>query len=477
MRVYVPSNFNFEEFEQKHNPTARIRGYKRDKVAYLFYQLIYIPMFNAKYQLQGVFIPLNSVILKQRIGSNYKDYMELLIPEYIETDNHYIEGQKSKAFRISQPYALNITEYELTDFSLIHNLSVFYWKRNKISIQDKYLTKWLTGLTIDRIAAFDYIAEDCRIKTEFHELRDFDTKENRYKDPNLQYNLSSICIDKIAARSFEDAHTDTEGYRFHSLLTSTRKALRYTLTYEKKSLINFDIKNSQPYFSSLILTKTFWEKEANQTIFKKLCREILQNTRKKDNNIPSIMFTRIAVLLDSKDVQLYIALVQKGTFYEYFMDEIKKRTGIVYTRDVIKREMFKVFFSNNYTQNDFKNIFKAIFPSVHEIFSLIKKGKHNKLALLLQRIESEILLRDICKQITLKHPDVPIFTIHDSIATTIDNQAIVLDIMKQRFSERMNSVPIIEPELWNKNYLKTELEKLHHLQYELLNAQESRLTA
>ena len=60
-------------------------------------------------------------------------------------------------------------------------------------------------------------------------------------------------------------------------------------------------------------------------------------------------------------------------------------------------------------------MFNQLFPHVNSIFRMLKKEYHSSLAIMLQRIESYIVLEVICKMISKDFPDLPIFTIHDSI--------------------------------------------------------------
>ncbi|RCR67503.1 hypothetical protein [Larkinella punicea] len=77
-----------------------------------------------------------------------------------------------------------------------------------------------------------------------------------------------------------------------------------------------------------------------------------------------------------------------------------------------------------------KEIFRDLFPNVMRLFELIKSQQHRTLALLLQNIESEIFLNRIARRIAQERPDLPIFTIHDSIVTTVGNETYVKMIMR-----------------------------------------------
>ena len=66
---------------------------------------------------------------------------------------------------------------------------------------------------------------------------------------------------------------------------------------------------------------------------------------------------------------------------------------------------------------------------------------HTRLAIKLQRLESDMILRTICKRIISEKPDIPIFTIHDSIMTTDENVNYVKQVMIEEFANRFGIVP------------------------------------
>jgi hypothetical protein len=101
----------------------------------------------------------------------------------------------------------------------------------------------------------------------------------------------------------------------------------------------------------------------------------------------------------------------------------------------MKELTYKVFFSsnksiqgmNNWTKKEFKWKFKGLY----KMFSAIKRKNHRALSHILQRIESEIMIQNVCKRISLEQPTLPIFTIHDSVLTTDGNQEYVAKIIKE----------------------------------------------
>ena len=91
-----------------------------------------------------------------------------------------------------------------------------------------------------------------------------------------------------------------------------------------------------------------------------------------------------------------------------------------------------------------KKVFsKTLFPRVAELFRILKteypnvnmEKQHSRLPILLQAIESHIILNKCCKRIwEEREHQVPIFTIHDSIVTTVENVEYVREVMMQELN-------------------------------------------
>ena len=108
-----------------------------------------------------------------------------------------------------------------------------------------------------------------------------------------------------------------------------------------------------------------------------------------------------------------------------------------------------------------KDIFSTeLFPKVALLFKIIKrkykgvpiKKQHNRLACLLQSIESEIILHRCCKRIWEEgNNQVPVFTIHDSIATTVEHVEWVKMIIEEELTRVIGLPPTLSIEHWNAN--------------------------
>ena len=126
------------------------------------------------------------------------------------------------------------------------------------------------------------------------------------------------------------------------------KGLRPFLRINGEPLINIDIRNSQPYLSTIILTnpsKVSWLTK---------------------NPAFALLLQSLKVSLN-QDVKYYVSLVVSGQLYEYLMQEFSKG-GLNLTRRETKSQVLRILFARNRMPKDEINrkcrqIFKSKFPS------------------------------------------------------------------------------------------------------------------
>ena len=129
----------------------------------------------------------------------------------------------------------------------------------------------------------------------------------------------------------------------------------------------------------------------------------------------------------------YTSLVNSGDFYRNIASVIAPDKP--YNKAEMKTMMFMVFFSSNrfigQPEAHFKRLFRAEFPEVYEVFKRLKRGNHTALSHLLQRIESSIIVEKASRRIAEEKPNLPIFTVHDSIATVVGHEKYVSKVVQQ----------------------------------------------
>ncbi len=139
-------------------------------------------------------------------------------------------------------------------------------------------------------------------------------------------------------------------------------------------------------------------------------------------------------------------------------DEIKLETGHIFSdRKSVKEVFFTILFTaNQFIGQDkaiYKRVFKNRFPYVYKVFAEIKKNDKTFLAILLQRIEARIILEMVCLRISQERPRLPIYTVHDSIATIKGNEDYVASVMEETLESMIGIKPALKVEYWTQTEL------------------------
>ena len=167
----------------------------------------------------------------------------------------------------------------------------------------------------------------------------------------------------------------------------------------------------------------------------------------------------------SEDGNRFIDLAVAGELYEYLEMQFKRKLGLHdIDRAFAKIAVLQAFFSDNRfigtEEAKPKKCFKDLFPSVYKVYATIKNKDKKMLALLLQNIESYFIIDVIAKRIGKEYPDLPIFTIHDSIVTTAGNEELVAGIMKEELARGVGMAPSLKYEYWESKNIDSYLNEL-----------------
>lgn len=289
--------------------------------------------------------------------------------------------------------------------------------------------------------------------------------------------FSKISAEQLARGAY-NLKIDDNVYRYHSNLTNMRGLIRNAVAYDGQQLVAVDICNSQPYFSLLLLEKKFWSQLL--AFFKNHHKKL----SKYEPNLISTFFNRIKLnksndritisaiimlgemmlsLMDKglkEDVKRYKDLVVTGQLYEYLEEQFKRELDLpTIDRTTAKVALLQAFFSDNRfigtEEAAPKRCFSQLFATVYKVFSIIKRKDKRTLALLLQNIESYFIVDVISKRISSEYPDLPIFTIHDSIVTTVGNKALVSQIITEELEKGIGVAPKLKFEYWDTRNIDT----------------------
>jgi len=245
--------------------------------------------------------------------------------------------------------------------------------------------------------------------------------------------------------------------RLNSTITNISKYLRQCFTYNKNPLTQLDLSSSQPLLLYHFLSNKPWKKEQNYNVNIIRNQVIIQFNSMLEDRVGkhTIMLDTLKEIDDEKlnDELLRFKKLFDGDFYNNMIIEVKKhnpktlKTTGFDNRNNCKKNMMFLLFQGFYSEKD-KNIkqyilFKNTFPIITSILDALKEIKKNSVALILQRLESDLFLNNITKYISEADPEIPMFTIHDAILTTPEHSEYVYNIMTEIIANTTSIIPII----------------------------------
>ncbi len=458
LTAFIPSNLNLDELLLNNAPNFK---YDKDNFIYLM-DLIYKMSGKQKKDDYSFYSTPYSRLMQNRVRLYDKHLAYLVNHGILDTDSQYIVGKKSIGFAFSVNYSTELKETRITNPKLIKKILKFYKSDTKEKpildnedIELNYLYKWLENgkLRIDYKLAKQYLKDLFLIeRNTFTETKEY-KKLSKSKDFNFQqykrmvayqkYN-SRLRVLKLFHKGTFNARLDKTAGRLHSTLTQLKSDLRQFITYDGLSLVATDITNSQPYLLSTIISSKNLEKNNIVNIIK------LYNPKFNNQaSFPIMLAKMVKQIEDKEDVAKYLNTISNGNFYEEFGKLID-----IENRKVVKNCLFSSIFSPNQLNSHIEGIqhFKKEFPNVFKVITKIKHGKgyHRALACTLQHFEANLILHKACKKIYDINPEIPMFTLHDSIITTSQYQSIVNCIMSEVLTEAIGFPPKFKIEKWER---------------------------
>ena len=489
VRLFIPAKLIEGLDEALSNNPPKFPGWKRENFLFLLGEIVMAPAYKKRKELtKDGYTILHSKILQLYIHE-YKKYLDYLYQNnFIKIDSKYIRSQRSKAYKIENKYVDVVKSIYIQSTPLSKQIKrKRYLSKKQNTRQYGYLRKWMDGLEINTNQALDFLEALRDYRIENPSARTWDAKNNRYKDPLNQYNIGYMTVKHLENNEIY-FHVDNTVGRLHTNLTNIQSDLRHFITWKGQKLVNIDISNSQPYISCKLFSNSFYktdnEKLNLQESIKKLIKiesqEINKHKTKKhsktksqkaNKNLKEIYnnYLMLAKTIQPTDIQddtkRYIDLVKQGQLYDFLQDSFSKKLGIQkHSRKEVKASVFQVLFTDNRFIGQMnaapKRLFKELFPNVYRVFAEYKRKDASFLPRLLQHLEATLILDIICKRISEERPDVPLFTIHDSITTTIPNVEYVKEVMTEELTRHVGIRPNLKTEYWNPSVLAKEYPSL-----------------
>ncbi|KAA9338717.1 hypothetical protein F0P96_07820 [Hymenobacter busanensis] len=323
-----------------------------------------------------------------------------------------------------------------------------------------HLTKWFDPkrLTVDLSAAHNFVELGfARVvqMIEASSLSEEEKAEARGR-ANLKLNAQIASLRALKDGNYNLSNTGRDE-RLHSVLTNIKRELRSFIQFDGQFLVTLDIKSSQPYFFTKLMRKRFYSASAKDRLgFKSLVAKPTHkgraphppSTTTSPPSLNSVTLSGCLLMPEKHTVatsEIFKISWNEG-FYKHFArlvapSPLKKEAEEAAVAAAKRDTMFLLFDSQprKFSSAQYK-AFKRHFPCEAEVLSFISRLGVN-LPVLLQRLESRVILEHVTKRVAAELPDAVMLTVHDSILTTPGFSADVEQIMASELASLMHVQP------------------------------------
>ncbi len=202
-------------------------------------------------------------------------------------------------------------------------------------------------------------------------------KKDRYLTDEIASQWKQ-CVQKIESKNFQFSCPASVNRVYYNV-TSMPGELRYFLRYNGKELYYLDYSNFQPFLFNRFLMEKF------------------------KGDLPA-------------DVKRYIELTCEGRFYAEVKQQIIEAGIEIKNPENFKVDFFgRVFFSSEKRKYKYRMVFEKHFPNVSATITEAKQENFKKLSVQLQRLEAQIVISTILREIAEQKPDAFVLPVHDAL--------------------------------------------------------------
>lgn len=497
--AYLPENFNADKVLDE----MKVNRARRDNLKGCYYYILDVLHHMSQSREWKDFFdenggyPLNTTILNNIVGNNYKEAIEHLekCAVIIRTKDQVFK-ERSRLYSLTAEYSCSRAKVReipkttsLGKRLLKENLK--YEKKNDAELKKiSYITQWFVPgrISVDEKTVHGFIefyrAEMLdKIPKELKSSRTVEEIESR-----INNRVNSMLDTMESLRSGEMKLTKTgKDHRLHSLLSNTKKELRTLYMYDGKPLVSVDLKASQPYLLTYLLNPKNWEKEV-RALMPELYPQLsgIRNKKQLSSILNLSLFSKTQY---SKGLHgnSFSEVSWNEDFYNLLVKKAQEEgeANLFPDRNTVKEKMMMILYDDGWYKDnapDFE-LFSKWYPREAELIKFFKelsrkakkslkdKGIKNKrdfdkitnfLPILLQRLESKLMLEKVCPAIANELPNAPLLTVHDCILTTAEYTDGVRLIMERELTKIIGIPPGIKVEEYDQQKTMDELSLLAH---------------
>jgi hypothetical protein len=434
--------------------------YKRNLKSGIIYFVSLLCIDNYyKYKSSDGYRTLNGEYLDNIIGRGKKTPRRSVIIKRLLEENGIIEirghqsGVKSQGFRLTEKYTTGEFSRMKLDDDILERIKL-YSKGGIINEDEIENTKGYKQL-IEQFNTHELKIDLPQFNTFFKKIGEEvfhkinKTRKNRVYNFKSYFNYFGYTLSII--KNIDDKEyffsIPESNRRFYSNLTSFPKLYRPFLLIDGEKVGEVDIMTSQSFILSTILNERFYKRISDgynlHTIHPNLKIEIENlgknnpsNKINRDIFITGVYFSSIML----EGIKKYTNIDFTSDYYTFILSEgnrlypnqMNKHKVYLKGRDYIKGQIMNFLFEwNGYNRegNPFGELMELLYPELCDyVIRFNQYYTSTEFSYLLQRSEMSLML-NVCKELQLQHPNIPFYTIHDSILTTQSNLPIVQKVM------------------------------------------------
>lgn len=477
----VPESFHFEQVFRTMGLAPAAREALKNAAYFVLHSLSrhkFSPYHLKKIEEKG-FHRLSSKLLKSICGDQYKIVLDTLkeAGAVEEAPDGYQAGVRSRGFRLSRAMDMSVS----VPRELAGGVRTRYQKHlveqekaNHDSLASlAHLTKWFdsSDLTINVEQAHNFI-ELAHVKIQAMIANSSLPPDAKAEVAGrvalrLSYQIGSVnAFDKGEYRLSSRGRDE----RLHSVLTSMKRELRSFIQYQGQYLVSLDIRSSQPYLFTMLLRKSFFSSSVtNRLGWKSLVYE--SQAKRTGSRLPmaptgpgatpparltaptlmSTMFPGLENLTEKQvvDRARFLKVSWKSGIYGLLADELRASGVSVESTEAMKKLVMWLFFehaSYKYGDDRFK-AFAALYPVEAGVIRGVNRLDAKLLPVILQRLESRIMLHQVTKAMSEKVPGAVLLAVHDCVLTTPDFAPEIEAVMKDELTRITGLAPGIKAEV------------------------------
>ena len=400
-------------------------------------------------------VPLHNDILKDQLGSNYKDILNVMIDlDYIHTNGSYVVGKHARKYRLTEKaLSQDIVKVGVLNKNTENRLNRYRRNALKGLLKDSNVAKIFYSIT-----DLHFNAPEDKEKYISSLIGEQDTEQRKHYldwfDKLTTYNNFTTAQEYMESDFYIMKCRKTG--RIYNTYTHIPKEFRKLLTTKSgDKLTELDFKNSQFLILAFMFNLATSEGLANiNNLYVNPIlnnnKEVIENNLYNNNN--SVYVLQDVCKIESK--QLINDIIQ-GDFYLNFINK-KNELGFqkyipTDNRKEIKKHALKSLYSyvnkeltkeELVLQSMYPNFFKWIRYNKIQLNSLSNNkafAGHKLFAHLVQNVESDIFIKSFFSKLPL---NAFAFPIHDSITCKVKQKESIKELMVKCIEEKFKQVKI-----------------------------------